>query len=82
MAGGDGDQAAKSRIYVLYPNGTIETTAGFIFRRSPQIAPGAEIIVPKKIEKKKADDTVKWIAIGSGLSTFSIAIITLINLLK
>ncbi len=82
LAGGYGDQAAKSRIYVLYPNGTMETTSGFIFHRRPQITPGAEIIVPKKAEKKKTDDTVKWVAIGSGLSTFSIAIITLINLLK
>ena len=82
LAGGYSNEADKSRIYVLYPNGTMETTAGFIFRRSPVIAPGSEIIVPKKRERPTNDNAVKWISIGSGLSTLSIAIITLANLLK
>ena len=82
MAGGYMDRAAKSRTYILYPNGTMKTTKGFIFRKSPRIVPGSEIIVPKKPEKKNTDDTLKWISIASGLSTFSIAIITLVNLIK
>ena len=82
MAGGYSDRASKRRTYVIYPNGTMKTTSGFFFRMNPRIAPGAEIIVPKKPERKNSDDTIKWISIGSGLSTLSIAIITLVNLLK
>jgi len=82
MAGGYDDFARKSRTYVIYPNGTTETTKGFIFRRSPGITPGAEIIVPKKIEKKHTDNTLKWISIASGLSSLLIAVITLVNLSK
>ncbi len=81
MAGGYSERASKGRTYVLYPNGTMKTTSRFIFRHSPRIATGSEIIVPQKPEKKHNDDTVKWISIGSGLSTLSIAIITLIKLL-
>ena len=82
MAGGYSDRASKGRVYVIYPNGTTKSAKGFIFRRSPTIAPGAEIIVPKKQERKNSDDTVKWISIVSGVSTLSIAIMTLINLVK
>ena len=81
MAGGYMHQSAKSKTYVMYPNGTMETTSGFIFHRSPRISPGSEIIVPKKPEKKNTDDTVKWISISAGLSSLSIAIITLVRLL-
>jgi protein involved in polysaccharide export with SLBB domain len=82
MAGGYSDAARESRTYVIYPNGNTESTRGFIFRRSPRITPGAEIIVPRKPERKNDDNTMKWISIASGLSSLSIAAITLINLTK
>ena len=82
MAGGYADRASRGKTYVIYPNGTMKSTSRFIFRKSPRIAPGSEVIVPHKPEKKNSDDTLKWISIGSGLSTLSIAIITLVNLLK
>ena len=79
-AGGYDDRAKKSRTYVIYPNGTTASTHGFIFRKIPRITPGAEIIVPKKPEKKNTDNTMKWISIASGLSTLAIAIVTLSKL--
>ena len=81
-AGGFDDKARSSRIYVIYPNGTTATTRGFIFRGNPVIAPGCEIIVPKKPEKKSNDNAIKWVSIASTLSSLSIAIITLVNLTK
>jgi len=75
-AGGYDDRAKKSRTYVIYPNGTTASTRGFIFRRSPRITPGAEIIVPKKAEK--ADNTMKWIAIASALASVATAVATLV----
>jgi protein involved in polysaccharide export with SLBB domain len=81
MAGGYAYQSSKSKVYVLYPNGTMETTKGLIFRRSPRILPGSEIIVPKKPEKKQNDDTLKWVSLSAGLGSLSITIITLLKLL-
>jgi len=82
MAGGYDDFARRSRTYVIYPNGTTKTTKGLIFRRSPAITPGAEIIVPKKVEKPRVDNSMKWISIASGFSSLMIAVITLVNLSK
>ena len=75
-AGGYDDRARKSRTYVIYPNGTTASTRGFIFRRSPRITPGAEIIVPKKAVK--TDNTMKWIAIASALASVATAVATLV----
>ena len=80
MAGGYDEMARKSKTYVIYPNGTTASTSGFIFRSSPEITPGSEIIVPKKPEKKGGDNTMKWISIASGMSTLAIAIVTLAKL--
>jgi len=80
MAGGYDEMARKSKTYVIYPNGTTASTSGFIFRSSPKITPGSEIIVPKKPEKKGGDNTMKWISIASGMSTLAIAIVTLAKL--
>src|SRR5665647_1230774 len=75
-AGGYDDRARKSRTYVIYPNGTTASTRGFIFRRSPRITPGAEIIVPKKAVK--TDNTMKWISIASALASMATAVATLV----
>ena len=75
-AGGYDDRARKSRTYVIYPNGTTASTRGFIFRRSPRITPGSEIIVPKKAVK--TDNTMKWIAIASALASVATAVATLV----
>jgi len=80
MAGGFDEQARKSKTYVIYPNGNTATTRGFIFKRTPRITPGAEIIVPKKPEKKDNGNAMKWISIASAMSTLAIAIATLVKL--
>ena len=80
MAGGYGEKTRKSGTYVLYPNGTTATTKSFIFRVSPKITPGSQIIVPKKPEKK--DDVMKWVSIGSAISSLAVSIIMAVNLLK
>ncbi|MDP2335710.1 MAG: SLBB domain-containing protein [Bacteroidota bacterium] len=82
MAGGYNSMARKSKTYVIYPNGNTATTTGFIFRKNPVISPGAEIIVPEKPEKKNTDNTMKWISIASGMSSLTIGVVTLMNLLK
>ena len=80
MAGGYSEQARQSRTYVVYPNGNTATSKSFIFKRNPKLTPGAEIIVPRKTERKVEDNTMKWLSIGSTMSTMAIAIATLLKL--
>ena len=80
MAGGYSDQAVPSKTYVIYPNGNTATKKGFIFRNNPKLTPGAEIIVPRKPEKKREDNAMKWISIASAMSSLTIAIATLVKL--
>ena len=80
MAGGYSDQALPSKTYVIYPNGNTATKKGFVFRNNPKLTPGAEIIVPRKPEKKREDNAMKWISIASAMSSLTIAIAMLVKL--
>ena len=80
MAGGYSYKAKKSGTYVMYPNGTTATSHGFIFHRHSRVTPGSEIIVPAKPEKKEVDNTMKWVAIASALSTIALTLVTIIKL--
>jgi hypothetical protein len=82
MAGGYGERSRKSQVYVLYANGTTASTHGFIFKVRPKVAPGSEIIVPKKPDEKGGDNAMKWLAISSTVGSLAITIITLVNLVK
>ena len=80
-AGGYSYLAIKSKTYVVYPNGNTATNRGlFFFRSSPKLTPGAEIIVPRRPEKKETDSVLKWISMASTMSTVAIAIATLLKL--
>ncbi len=50
QAGGFGNRAKKSKVYVVYMNGTIARAGG----RKARIEPGCEIIVPSKKEGNNA----------------------------
>ncbi len=82
MAGGYGERSRKSKVYVLYANGTTASTHGFIFKVRPKVAPGSEIIVPKKPDQKSNDSAMKWVAIASTISSLAISVVTLVNLSK
>jgi len=82
-AGGYTPKAKKSKIYVVYPNGTNASTRGIIFRWVPKVSPGSEIIVPEKPEKKANDnDAVKWISIAGLMSSLAVSMVALVNLTK
>lgn len=56
LSGGYGNNAKKSKSYVIYPNGNVARTKKFlIFNIYPKIEPGSEIIVPKKIKRSTSD---------------------------
>jgi protein involved in polysaccharide export with SLBB domain len=74
-SGGFAQSAKKSKVYVLYANGTAQSTRGSIFgRRYPKVAPGCEIIVPEKPQVDKTAQAGKWLGISSALVSMFTAI--------
>lgn len=73
-AGGFGSRAFKRRTYVVYANGEVSRTKGFMFFKSyPKPAPGAEVIIPVKPLKVPIKPT-EFIGITSGLATIALLI--------
>jgi len=79
-SGGFSTDAQRKKTFVIYADGTTEVTRSLFWRNYPTIEPGCQIIVPKKPEKQRTDQTAKWLGIASTLATLSIAIATLIKL--
>jgi protein involved in polysaccharide export with SLBB domain len=74
-SGGFAQSAKKSKVYVLYANGTAESTRGSIFgRRYPKVAPGCEIIVPEKPQVDKTAQAGKWLGFTSVIVSMFTAI--------
>lgn len=52
-SGGFTTNALRRKAYVVYANGRASSTSHFLFFKSyPKIAPGSEVIIPKRREKK------------------------------
>ena len=79
-SGGFTDKAMKRRIFVIYSDGTTQVTRNFLGHNYPAIEPGSQIIIPQKPEKSKIDNTGKWLAIASTLSTIMLALVTITKL--
>ncbi|WP_416867783.1 MAG: SLBB domain-containing protein [Imperialibacter sp.] len=73
-AGGFDSRARKGRTYVVYANGEVARTKGFLFIRNyPNVEPGAEIIIPVKplkIPLKPGD----LIGVATGLATIALVV--------
>ncbi|WP_186758625.1 SLBB domain-containing protein [Echinicola salinicaeni] len=73
-AGGFTDNARKGKAYVVYANGDVARTKGFLFFKNyPNVEPGAEIIVPQKPDRQPMSAT-NWIGLASSLATLAILI--------
>ncbi|WP_423127023.1 SLBB domain-containing protein [Gaoshiqia sp. Z1-71] len=72
-SGGFSADAKKNKIYVVYSNGTTDVTRSFIVKKYPQVEPGSQIVIPAKPERKTTDNTAKWLAITSALSSLAVA---------
>lgn len=75
--GGFTTRAKRNKIYVLYANGTTKTTKGGISRIYPQIEPGCQIIIPSKPPKVDKDNSSKWLAFASVLSSLALTFATI-----
>lgn len=81
-AGGFGPQAKKSMTYIIYANGSVDRTHKILFFNAfPKVEPGAEIVVPRKPERKGLT-TGEAVGISSALATMGLVIVSLINALK
>ena len=81
-AGGFAPEAKKSKSYIIYANGMIDRTHKILFFNSyPKVEPGAEIVVPKKAERKGLS-TGEAVGISSALATMGLVIVSLINAMK
>ena len=77
QAGGYGDEAKKSKVYVVYLNGTVSRANRL---NSGLIKPGCEIVVPKK--NKERLKTTEILSLGSTSASLATVIITLTNILR
>jgi hypothetical protein len=77
-AGGFTDRSRKGKSYVVYANGDVSRTHKLLFFPIyPRVAPGAEIIVPKK-PVREGMTAQGWIGIGTSLATLGLLINQLI----
>lgn len=75
-SGGFGINAKKSRVYVIYQNGSIKATKSFFFfRKYPKLSPGAKVFVPKKAENNSKTSVGEIV----GYTTSLVSIIALIK---
>ena len=75
-AGGFGSDAKKSRVYVVYQNGSIKSAKSFfIFRKYPKLLPGSKVFVPKKAENNNKTSVGEIV----GYTTSLVSIIALIK---
>lgn len=79
-AGGFTENAMKRRSYVIYANGDVERQRNYVFgliRNRPDVEPGAEIIIPAKVDRPRMS-TAEIMAVSSAIvsmaSTLAIAV--------
>lgn len=77
-AGGYNSNARKSRVYVIYMNGSVERIKK---HSSKAIQPGCEIVIPSK-QKKSKMTTAEIMALGTSASSIATMMVSIANILK
>ena len=78
-AGGFADNAKKRRVFVIYPDGSVDRTRSFMFIRNyPSVEPGVEIMVPQKPEREPLT-MQETLAISSSITSLALIIVNLLN---
>ena len=73
-SGGTTQDAVLRRSYVVYANGSAKRSNRFLwFKKFPKVEPGAEIVVPRRPEKRKISPA-EVISIASGIGTLALII--------
>jgi protein involved in polysaccharide export with SLBB domain len=79
-AGGETDNADLKRVYVVYQNGRVVATKHFLFFRNyPELAGGAEVVVPQKPvkEKRNSGEIIGYSTMFTSLASVIIAVLRL-----
>jgi protein involved in polysaccharide export with SLBB domain len=81
-AGGYSEDANPSKSYVLYANGSVDRTRSiFTLKGYPKIEPGAEIIVPNKVQKQRMTSS-EALSFGSAMASIALVLVTIIKTLN
>ncbi|MFT4153296.1 SLBB domain-containing protein [Parafilimonas sp.] len=79
-AGGASENGKRSKTYVVYANGKAAAKRGFLFfKGSPEVKPGAEVIVPMKEERTKLSPA-QFIAMASAVASLAAVVIAILKL--
>ncbi|HQT24191.1 SLBB domain-containing protein [Daejeonella sp.] len=79
QGGGFSNRSLKRRSYVIYANGSVKSTSKiFFFNNYPAIAPGAELFVPQKVDKRPLS-AAEIVGISSGLASLAVIILNLVK---
>ncbi len=74
QAGGFTDNARKKKSYVIYANGGAKKTGSFLWWKTyPKVEPGAELVVPKKPERRKISPQ-EILVIATSLTSMAVLI--------
>lgn len=78
-SGGFALSAARKKLYVVNPNGTVAATRRFLFFKSyPSLQPGSEIYVPARRDTRRLTPA-EIIGLGTGLISMGGLVIALLN---
>ena len=74
-AGGFSTDAKKGKVFIIYADGTTQTTRSYgVGHKFPRPAPGCQIIVPKKPQRNAEAGMRNWLAISSTFASLAIAV--------
>ncbi|HXH99781.1 MAG TPA: SLBB domain-containing protein [Sphingobacteriaceae bacterium] len=80
-AGGFGTRSRKKNSYIIYANGSVQSTRKFLFFNNyPVVKPGSEIFVPKKDGDNKLS-LAELMGITSGVASLGAIILGIVNLI-
>ncbi len=78
-SGGFSARSLRKRSYIVYANGTADATNNFLFFKFyPKVKPGAELIVPVKLENKKLS-ALEIAGIATSLASLALILTTVLK---
>ncbi|MFC5409145.1 SLBB domain-containing protein [Larkinella bovis] len=81
-SGGFTAKAQRRKVYVIYANGKVNKTKGFLgFRSYPESEPGMELVIPAKPPKSESKlSPAERVAVMTGISSLAAVVLTLVRL--
>ena len=76
FAGGYNESAKRSRVYVIYKNGTIKSRRRLfgILKADPKLEPGSTVVVPEKLVRENRTGVAEIVGLTSSLATVALLI--------